>query len=80
MARIQGVPKKKASLATRMAYWLCRRRFGKVVEPLTLVAHHPRIAKGYGAFEFALDKSRRVDARLKALAEIKAATMVGCPF
>jgi hypothetical protein len=80
MARIVGVPKKKAGIATRIAYWFCRRRFGRVVEPLTIIAHHPRLARGYVAFEFAMDKSRRVDERLKVLAEIKAATLIGCPF
>jgi len=80
MARISGVPESKASLLTRIVYRLCQRRFGRVVEPLTMVAHHPRIAKGYVAFEFARDKSRRVEDRLKALAEIKVATMLGCPF
>jgi len=80
MARIQGVPKEKASLATRFAYWLCRRRVGRIVEPLMIVANHPWVARGYGAFEVSLGKARRVDERLKALAEIKAATLIGCPF
>jgi hypothetical protein len=80
MARIEGVSEKKASFTSRIAYWFCQRRFGKVVEPLQIIAHHGRLSKGYVAFEFALDNSRLVDARLKALAEIKAATLIGCPF
>ena len=80
MARIEGLPKPKASLATRFAYWYSRRRYGKVPEPLTIVAHHPWIRRGYGAYEFALDRARRVDVRLKALASLKAATLIGCPF
>jgi hypothetical protein len=80
MARIEGVPAQKASLATRIVYWLCRRRFGKVVEPLAIVSHHRWLARGYGAFEFAREKSRLVGARLKLLAELKAATLIGCPF
>jgi hypothetical protein len=35
---------------------------------------------GYGAFELALGRSRRVDDRLKDLAALKAATLIGCPF
>ena len=80
MTRINGVPENKAGLVTRWAYRYARRRLGKVPEPLTVVAHHPTIAKGYGAYEFALERSRRVDAKLKALASLKAATLVGCPF
>jgi hypothetical protein len=80
MARIDGVPKGQAGLAARFAYWHARRRFGKVPEPLTIVAHHSWIFRGYGAYEVALDRSRLVDARLKALASLKAATLVGCLF
>jgi hypothetical protein len=32
------------------------------------------------SYEFALGRARRVDARLKALAGLKAAALVGCPF
>lgn len=41
MARIEGVPENKAGLAARFAYWFARRSFGKVPEPLTVVAHNP---------------------------------------
>ncbi len=80
MARIQGVPENKAGLLSRLVYWMARRRLGKVPEPLTLVAHHPWLSRGYGMFELALLKSRLVDARLKELATLKVATLVGCPF
>jgi hypothetical protein len=80
MARIDGVAPNKAGVFVRFAYWYSRRRLGKVAEPLTIAAHHPWIFQGYGVYEFALDRARRVDARLKALASIKAAALVGCPF
>ncbi len=80
MARIEGIPKSEAGLLARFAYRMARRRFGKVPEPLTLIAHHTWLLRGVGALELALEKSRLVDARLKALAEIKVATLIGCPF
>ncbi len=80
MARIQGVAENKAGLAARFAYWYARRGFGKIPEPLTVVAHHPWLSRGYAAMEFALQRSRLVDEKLKALASIKAATLIGCPF
>jgi len=80
MARIHGVPKNKAGLMARFAYWYAKRSFGKVPEPLAVVSHHPWIARGYGAYEFALERARLVDPELKALASLKAATLVGCPF
>ncbi|HEV2176008.1 MAG TPA: hypothetical protein VGW33_02215 [Terriglobia bacterium] len=78
MARIEAA--RKPGLFARFSYWYCRRSFGKVAEPLTVAAHHPSISWGSGMFELALARSRRVDAKLKALAGIKAATLVGCPF
>lgn len=80
MTRIKGVPEREAGLLGRFAYRFSRRRFGKVAEPLRVTAHHPRLLSGYGAFELALDRSRRVDDRLRTLAEVKVATTVGCEF
>ena len=80
MARIAAVPESKANLFTRFAYWFSKRRMGKVAEPLAVTAHHPWIFRGYGTYEFALERSRLVDARLKALAGLKAAALIGCPF
>lgn len=80
MARIQGVPARRAGLMGRFAYWFSKRLFGKVAEPLTVTAHHRWILRGTSAYEFALGRARLVNLRLKALAEIKAATLIGCPF
>jgi 4-carboxymuconolactone decarboxylase len=80
MTRIGGVPEREAGLLGRFAYRFSRRRFGKVLEPLTLTAHHPRLLAGYGAFERQLERSRLVDQRLKSLAETKVAATVGCEF
>ncbi len=80
MARIEGVPDGKAGLMTRFVYRMARRRLGKVPRSLMAVAHHSWISRGYVGFELAFDKSRTVDKRLKVLAEIKVATLIGCPF
>lgn len=80
MARMAGVPERGASLAVRFAYRFARRLTGKVPEPLAVAAHHPSIFRAYGAFEFFLGRARTVDARLKTLAGIKAAALIGCPF
>lgn len=80
MARIGAVPEREAGPFGRFAYRFSRRRYGKVAEPLTVTAHHRKLLLGYGMFELALDRSRLVDDRLKWLAEVKVATMVGCEF
>ncbi len=80
MARIQGVPEREAGLLGRFAYRFSRRRFGKVAEPLTVTAHHPRLLFGSGMMELALDGSHLVDERLKELAALKTAAIIGCEF
>ncbi len=61
-----------------MAYGLSRRRFGEVAEPLTVMAHLPKLLLGYGLRELAFERSSLIDERLKSLAVLKAAPMVGC--
>ena len=80
MARIRGLSEREAGPVGRFAYRFSRRRLGKVAEPLMVTAHHPQLLLGYGAMELALDRSRSVDGRLKELAALKVATMVGCEF
>ena len=78
--RIDGVSKNKAGLLTRFAYWFSQRQFGKVMEPLKVTAHHRWVSFGSGMFELASQRARLVEPRLKGLAQIKAATLIGCPF
>jgi AhpD family alkylhydroperoxidase len=51
-----------------------------VVEPLRIFAHHPKVMVGYAALELASERSRRVSARLKHLAELRAAMVCGCEW
>ena len=80
MARIAGVPESRAGLFTRFAYRFAKRLTGKLPEPMTVQAHDPGIFRATVAYEFALDRARALDQRLKTLAGLKAAALVGCPF
>lgn len=80
MARIEGVPENRAGLVARFIYRKARRRLGKVPTPVAVVAHHPNLPLGYGMFELAQQRSRLVNLRLKSLAQLKAATLIGCLF
>jgi hypothetical protein len=80
MARIQGVAPDRAGFLTRIFYRVAARMVGKVPEPMTISAHHPQIFQANGAYEFFLGRARRVPERLKTLAGIKAAMLIGCPF
>jgi hypothetical protein len=53
---------------------------GRVVTPVAATAHHPQILWGYGQMEQSLLSSKRMDGALKDLAQLRVATLVGCPF
>ena len=80
MPRVEGVPAARAGLLARIAYRLTRRQFGMTPVPLTVAAHHPWILRGYVAYEAMLDRARLVDRRLRLLAELEVAALIGCRF
>jgi hypothetical protein len=84
MARISGADASRQGFLTgwfvRVVYALTKRKVGRVVMPVQVTARHPKILWGYGQMEQALAGSHRVEPGLKHLAELRAATRVGCPF
>lgn len=81
MARIPGVPTRKAGLLGRLAYWMARRRFGAVPEPATVLRHHRPIFWAYSLWELRNEKAmRKLPASLRELAVHRVATQVGCSW
>jgi len=84
MARISGAPRNQGGLIRRLmvgiVYFLTQRRLGRIIMPIQVTAHHPRIFWGYLQMEQSQMGSRLIDAKLKGLAELRVATLVGCPF
>jgi AhpD family alkylhydroperoxidase len=88
MARIAGVPPRGAGLYTRLAYHFTRRSLARLtgrapegmIAPLEMYAHLPGLLRGYAGLEQATARLHRVDKRLRALAELKAAALTGCEF
>jgi AhpD family alkylhydroperoxidase len=68
------------SPATRLGFVYSKRQYGKVPEPAAVMAHHPRLLKGYAAFELALEYSHKADVVAKYLAMTKAALVAGCEY
>ncbi len=79
-SRIAGVPENTRNPVVRATYRESRRRYGEVVDPLRVFAHHPKVMVGYSAFELASERSRLVDKRLKYLAEVRTAMISGCEW
>jgi hypothetical protein len=48
--------------------------------PIQVTAHHPKVFWGYLQMEQSQMGSKLVDPKLKGLAELRVATLVGCPF
>lgn len=80
MARIPGVEREQAGWLVRIVYWLTKREAGRVVMPVKLTAHLPRLLRGMGSMELAQRAIRTVDERLKCLVQLKVAQRIGCPF
>jgi hypothetical protein len=84
MARLPGADPGKqgllSGLLTHVAYALTKRKVGRVVMPVQIVAHHSRILWGHAQMELSLGASRLIDAGLKNLAQLRVATLIGCPF
>ncbi|HZQ23773.1 MAG TPA: hypothetical protein VFA89_13360 [Terriglobales bacterium] len=84
MARIKGAEAKQhgfiAGLFLRTVYALSKRKLGRVVAPLQVTGHHPRILWGYAQMEQSQMGSHNLQAALKDLVSLRVATLIGCPF
>lgn len=84
MERMEGADPKRmgfaAGLFARFAYWATKRKLGKLVAPVQITAHHPRILWAMSQMEQAQAAANKLDHRVKYLAELRTATLVGCPF
>lgn len=89
MARVTPVAARYAGPYVRLVYHFTRRSLGRLtgrdelermIEPLEMYANVPRLLRGYAALEQATAKLNRVDRRLRALAELKVATLTSCEY
>jgi AhpD family alkylhydroperoxidase len=88
MARIAGVPARQAGPYVRLAYFFTRRSLGKLggrtpaamIEPVEIYARVPGLLRGIASLEQATARLHRLDKRIRALAELKAATLTHCEY
>jgi hypothetical protein len=83
-ARIEGAEAAQhglfAGMFVRLVYWATRRKVGRVTTPMRIKGHHPRVLFGNAMMEAADLGSRAAPPALKLLAQLRAASLVGCPF
>lgn len=88
MARIAAVPAREAGLSGRLAYFFTRRALARLtgrspegmLAPLETYAHLPGLLRGYAGLEQATARQHRTSQRLRALAELKTATLTSCEY
>lgn len=78
--RLQTLADARPGLFARFVYFVARRKLGKVPVTIKLLGGANALLAGLGAFETAQERSHRVPARIKALAQIRTAQRIGCPF
>jgi AhpD family alkylhydroperoxidase len=78
MSRIAEAPPK--GLFRKYVYRETRKRYDRDLEPMGVMGHSKKVLLAVGGFELPLERFKRVDKKLMALGELKAALMVGCEF
>jgi hypothetical protein len=78
MTRIPEPP--HPGVFARFIYSMVKRRLGRVVFPVKVMAYLPRLLWGYGQMEMSIQGIHSMDETLKILAGIKTAMLIGCPF
>lgn len=80
MARIKTPSVKESGWLLRLVQWSFRRKYGKSFETASVMGLSTRVLLGAGMFDMAVQGCKRVDARTIELAQLKVATLIGCPF
>lgn len=80
MSRMAGVPEGQGGPVARMAFRTTKKRYGRVMDPVAITAHNPRVLAAYGMWEMGIEKANSVDQRLKDLAVMKASSVINCAW
>ena len=80
MARIEGIEDRDAGFLTKRVFAAAAKQAGAVPAPLRIMAKSTATMWGAGLLETSLDRAKAMPARLKTLACLKAASMIGCVF
>ena len=80
MARIDGLSDEEAGFVTRRVFDMAGKQLGRVPDPLRIMAKSGATMWASGLFQLAFDRGHSVEPRLKILACLKAASLIGCVF
>jgi len=78
MARISLDPPR--TLSYRIGEWFIRRQFGAVLDPFRAMGHNMPVAHAYGKLEQSASRWKKLDMKVRDLADMAAAVKIGCPW
>ena len=78
--RIKGIDPEHAPDNVSAAFQKSIELFGRIITPNLVMAHRPEIFLAAGRLNQTVAASTVVDGRLKTLAFVRTAQMIGCPF
>jgi AhpD family alkylhydroperoxidase len=79
--RVEGLERKQVGWVMKLGYAVMRRRYGKVITPAKVWARLPAASIGTAVAMWGIEEvSKGLDPKIKRLANLRTAQMVGCPF
>ncbi len=78
--RVKGIDPDNAPESVEPIFKRSRERYGHVISPNLVMGHRPEILAAAFGLGRAIDGSDAIEPRLKIMASVRAAQMIGCPF
>jgi hypothetical protein len=78
--RLSGVDPENPPESVRPIFERSVKRYGRVISPNLIMAHRPQILTAASGLGREIDTSNVVEPRLKLIASVRSAQMIGCPF
>jgi hypothetical protein len=80
LMRVQGIDPNDPPELVRSLFQRSVARYGRVITPSLVMARLPDVLVATAQLGQSMDGSNLVEARLKTMASLRAAQMIGCPF
>jgi hypothetical protein len=74
-----GLTDKEAGWIARYIFRAVRKRVGRLTDTFRIAAHAPGLLLGWSLHELAFERANTVERRLRTLAQLKTAALIGCP-
>jgi hypothetical protein len=80
MARSNGLQDNEAGLTTRIIFWMIKRHLKRIPTGTRIRALDPKLLRACVKMDLYTASQHVLPLTIKELAQLKVATMVGCPF